>query len=305
MTQTPDISFCMIVRNGAATLHACLESVAGIADEMIVVDTGSTDESPAIAQRFGARVVSIPWPHDFAAARNTYLRLARCAWVLSLDADEILGPVTRRAMHKNLAARPRMAFVFDIRNYHVASPQPQLIVHGETLGDAIAGIGQSISRTVRLFPRVRGVEYCYPVHESLVPALKRCRVPFGRCPVPIHHLGHLRRDDMAAKASTYRELGIRKLQEHPEYFLAHLELAKIRLRDGELEAAEQLLQDCLRLNPRCSRAYYYLAIVAVQRQRLDTAAVHLRRARAISPTHSDIRHLQHSIARLATGGEAR
>lgn len=296
----------MIVRNGAATLPACLASVAGIADEMIVVDTGSTDASAAIARGFGARVVSIPWPNDFAAARNEYLRLARCAWVLSLDADEILGPVSRRAMHQNLAARPRAAFVFDIRNYYLSPRQPQLIVHGESLDDVLPGIGQSISRTVRLFPRVRGVEYSYPVHESLLPALKRCHLRLLRCPVPIHHMGHLNGDDMAAKAATYRELGVRKLKENPQYFLAHLELAKIRLRDGELAAAEQLLHDCLRLHPRCSRAYYYLAIIAVQRERLDTAAVYLQRARAITPTHADIRHLQRTIAsRLAAGGEAR
>src|SRR5262245_35170186 len=115
----------MIVRNGAATLRACLDSVAAIADEMIVVDTGSTDESAAIARGYGARVVSIPWPNDFSAARNEYVRLARCAWVLSLDADEILGPVSREAMHHNLAACPRSAFVFEIRNYYVAPREPQ------------------------------------------------------------------------------------------------------------------------------------------------------------------------------------
>ena len=66
----PDISFCMIVRNGAATLATCLQSIASVVDETIVVDTGSTDGSPDVARRFGARVLSVPWPSDFAAARN-------------------------------------------------------------------------------------------------------------------------------------------------------------------------------------------------------------------------------------------
>src|SRR5260370_37189051 len=91
VSRSADVSFCMIVRNGAATLSACLRSVAALCDELIVVDTGSDDDSPEIARSFGARVVHTRWPGDFSAARNVYLEHARCPWVLSLDADEVLG----------------------------------------------------------------------------------------------------------------------------------------------------------------------------------------------------------------------
>src|SRR5215831_17935615 len=112
-----DVSFCMIVRNGAATLPACLRSVAALCDEMIVVDTGSDDDSPGIARSFGARVVHTRWPDDFSAARNVYLEHARCPWVLSLDADEVLAHVDKDDFHRALEAHPATAFLLRIRNY--------------------------------------------------------------------------------------------------------------------------------------------------------------------------------------------
>lgn len=94
----PSISVCMIVRDEEANLPRALTSVLGIADEIIVVDTGSRDASPEIARSFGARVDHFAWRDDFAAARNHALSLATEAWILILDADEALGDSFRRAV---------------------------------------------------------------------------------------------------------------------------------------------------------------------------------------------------------------
>lgn len=77
MAARPAVSLCMIVRDSARTLGACLESIAPWVDEMIVIDTGSVDETREIAQLAGAQVYEFPWCDDFAAARNESLRLAR------------------------------------------------------------------------------------------------------------------------------------------------------------------------------------------------------------------------------------
>src|SRR3974390_1612326 len=78
----------LIVRNEEQTLGRCLDSVRGLAEEIVVVDTGSTDRTREIAAARGARVVEFPWCDDFAAARNESLRQATGPWVLWLDADE-------------------------------------------------------------------------------------------------------------------------------------------------------------------------------------------------------------------------
>ena len=99
------LSLSMIVRNEEARLAACLASVSALADEMVVVDTGSTDATIAIAEAAGARVKQIDWPGDFAPARNQALEFLKGDWVLVLDADEQLRPEVIPSL-KALMAQP-------------------------------------------------------------------------------------------------------------------------------------------------------------------------------------------------------
>lgn len=84
------ISACLIVRNESLVLERCLSSLSGAVDEIVVVDTGSTDATPEIAAGFGARVCRYDWCDDFSAARNVGLDAASCDWVLTIDAHEYL-----------------------------------------------------------------------------------------------------------------------------------------------------------------------------------------------------------------------
>lgn len=104
------LSVCLIVRDEATRLAAALASVRAVADEVVVVDTGSTDGTPALAASLGASVASFAWIDDFAAARNHSFSLARGEWILSLDADERLeapAPL-RKALRKGDAYRVKI-----------------------------------------------------------------------------------------------------------------------------------------------------------------------------------------------------
>ncbi|MBD2106785.1 tetratricopeptide repeat protein [Nodosilinea sp. FACHB-13] len=94
------ISLCMIVKDEAATLARTLESAQGVVNEIVVVDTGSVDDTVAIAQSYEAKVHSFAWDNDFAAARNESLRHATGDWVLVLDADEVLLPETAQVLQR-------------------------------------------------------------------------------------------------------------------------------------------------------------------------------------------------------------
>ena len=89
------LSLCMIVKNEGAVLGQCLESVRGLVDEVIIVDTGSSDKTREIAQHFvgevGGSVVDFTWVDDFSAARNESLKHATGDWILVLDADEVIA----------------------------------------------------------------------------------------------------------------------------------------------------------------------------------------------------------------------
>lgn len=99
----PLLSLCLIARNEERFLPQCLESVQGVADEIVLVDTGSEDATIAIAERFGARVVRYPWHDHFAAARNQALAAATGRWMLVLDADERLDPTAGPPLRQAIA----------------------------------------------------------------------------------------------------------------------------------------------------------------------------------------------------------
>lgn len=88
--RTPSLSLCLIVRDEAALIEDCIASAAGLIDELIVVDTGSVDDTVERVRALGAKVIHFEWIDDFAAARNVSLDAATGTFVLVLDADERL-----------------------------------------------------------------------------------------------------------------------------------------------------------------------------------------------------------------------
>jgi glycosyltransferase involved in cell wall biosynthesis len=91
----PRVSLCLIAKDEEHNLPACLAPAVGLVEEIVVVDTGSTDATREVARRLGARVFDFPWCDSFAAARNETLRHAQGDWVLWLDADDRLDDDNR------------------------------------------------------------------------------------------------------------------------------------------------------------------------------------------------------------------
>ena len=94
------LSVCMITKNGAKRLPQSITSVKELADEIIVVDTGSKDESKLIASGLGAKVYDFEWNDDFSAAKNYAYSKATGDWILDLDDDEVISlPVASNAIN--------------------------------------------------------------------------------------------------------------------------------------------------------------------------------------------------------------
>src|SRR5262245_11843004 len=102
----PRVSLCMIVKDEAAHLPACLATVADLVDEVVVVDTGSADATRQLARAWGARVHDFPWCDDFAAARNESLRHATGEWIFWLDADDRVDEANRARLRALFAQLP-------------------------------------------------------------------------------------------------------------------------------------------------------------------------------------------------------
>ncbi|MBM4015346.1 MAG: glycosyltransferase, partial [Planctomycetes bacterium] len=149
----PLISLCMIVKDGGAALTRCLDSVRGVVDEVVVVDTGSGDDSVLRAQAAGARVLRHAWDDDFAAARNVSLAAARGRFILLLDADEWFEPPRPIAL-RDVVQRPGHLGWF----LPIVSP----LAGGERLDSTI----------LRLWRHSPQVRFRFAIHEQVLPDLE-------------------------------------------------------------------------------------------------------------------------------------
>lgn len=213
MMTRPPWRTCLVVitRNEAAHLPRLLSSVRPFVDDMLVMDTGSTDDTVALARAAGARVQHFPWIDDFAAARNAALDAAGADWHIVLDADEWL-----------IAGGDALA---SLRH------TPPDFVGTVALNDHFDG-GTAHSRLSRILPGA--VRYAGRIHEQPVHAL-----PVRPVAVDIGHDGYLP-DQLVAKQGRNARLLERALQDDPSNAYLWYQLGKdafVYERYGDAETA--------------------------------------------------------------------
>jgi len=264
------LTLSMIVRDASAFLPSCLESVRGIAGEIVIADTGSTDDSIAIAQSFGARVISIPWSNDFAEARNRALAETKSDWVLSLDADEQLDPQAAQQIPGLLKNSSIAGYQVTIRNY-VLSLQDRVwdrtaIANDFSLEAAKPYPAYVEHENVRLFRRDPEIYFVGRVHESVGPRILETKRGLDQAPFLIHHFGMVADEETRARKNRfYRELGRQKIKEMPKNAQAHLELGLVELDNfGNLAEARRLFERACKLNPRFSQAWFFQGITLLK-----------------------------------------
>jgi tetratricopeptide (TPR) repeat protein len=123
------LSLCMIVKDEEEMLPGCLEAIASAVDEIVVVDTGSSDATVAIAERFGAKVVHLPWNGSFADARNASLEHATGDWIVYLDADEHLEEGDAPLLRELLGRTWREGFYLVETNYTGGDESGHAVTH--------------------------------------------------------------------------------------------------------------------------------------------------------------------------------
>ena len=226
------LSLSMIVRDEAERIEACLRSVQGFVDEMVVVDTGSTDDTIARARALGARVEQIPWPGDFAPARNQALQWLQGDWVLVLDADEQLRPEARAPLQA-LMQQPDLLLINLLRHERGATQSPY----------------SNVSRLFRRHPAIRwGRAYHSLVDDSVAELLQR--EPHWRiadCAEPaLIHDGY--RPELLAqgdKAERLRQAMEAELQQRPGDPYACAKLGSLEVAEGNQQRGIALLQQGL------------------------------------------------------------
>lgn len=266
---TMDLSLCMIVKNEEEALPQALSSVQGIVDEMVILDTGSTDRTVEIAKDFGAKVEHFEWCNDFSAARNAALNHVQGQWVLVLDADEVLAPAIVPELKQAIAFAPRL--VINLLRQEVGAVQSPYSL---------------VSRLFRNHPEVRFSRPYHALVDDSVMQLRQ-REPHWQVislsTVAILHYGY--QPDAIASLSKYTKARTAMegfLATHPHDAYVCSKLGALYVQSGQVHEGIELLKHGLDTNPVeppvLFELHYHLANAYTHSQNLNAAAVHYQAA---------------------------
>jgi len=283
------VSLCVIVKDEEENLPACLGSCADLVDEVIVVDTGSTDRTKEVAARYGAKVFDFPWVDDFAAARNESLRHATGDYIFWLDADDRLD--------EDNHAKLRALFA-SLHGENVAYAMKCLCLPDQETGVA------TVVDHVRLFRNDPAIRWQFRVHEQILPAVRESGGQVRWADVVLQHTGY--QDPALRRRKSERDLRLLHLQdtEQPDHPFTLFNLGSVYQDLGRLEEAVPLLgRSLMRSQAPDSIVRKAYALLAQCQRRLGRAAEALAVCTEGRRLHPDDAELlfQEALARQAQG----
>ena len=264
------LSLCMIVKNEESSLPQCLGSIKDVVEEMIILDTGSTDKTMQVAKDFGAQVESFSWRDDFAAARNQALSYAQGEWVLVLDADEVLTQEIIPSIQQAIT-NPHHLVINLVRQEVGASQSPYSL----------------ISRLFRRHPEIKFTRPYHAIIDDSVAQIQQQERKWKVVNLPsvgILHYGY-QPGTIAAKdkANRARKSMERYLTSNPKDPYVCSKLGALYVNIGKLEEGLKLLERGLQYSekneaPLLFELNYHLGNVYTRRQNPNQAAIHYQQA---------------------------
>ncbi len=272
------LSLCMIVRNSSKTLGACLESIRPWVDEMIVVDTGSTDDTPELAASFGARVFHYPWPDSFSIARNESVRHARGKWILWMDSDDTITPDCGRGV-RELAYKEHdpshLAFLMQV---HCPGGEGEL----------------SVVDHVKMFRNHPEIRFENRIHEQIIPSVRRLGGEVVWTDLYVVHSGSDQSPEAQARKRE-RDLYLLRLEEkeRPNHPFTLFNLGMTYSDGGENAKAEPYLLRCIEHSrhgeAHIRKAYAILASSLTMLRRMLEAEEACRKGLELYPLDDELR----------------
>lgn len=195
----PPLSVFLIVKDEAARLPRTLEAVRGIADQIVVVDSGSTDATAEIARGFGAEVHHRDWT-GYGPQKRFAEDLCRHDWRLNLDADEVVTPALAAEIPAAIAAAPPCAFTVRILNVYPGDERPRPFA--------------ADYEVVRLYHRAAGRYRDHPLFDRVETAGETRRLR-----APIHHFPFLDWHGLVAKENAYSSYQATEARPRPGWLL--------------------------------------------------------------------------------------
>jgi glycosyltransferase involved in cell wall biosynthesis len=224
----PEISVSLIVKDEAKTLPKLLNVLKGAADEIVVVDTGSVDDTLKIARDFGCIVATMPWEDNFSLARNVSLKLCTKPYVLWLDADDEIERQDIFKLKMHIHKQPGCAYwlrLIDVRD------------------------GQYYeSMQLRVFPNLPFAEFRGRVHEQVSWSLEDNNVHYINLPdIMVFHKGYADASKLSQKLERNFGILLKDLEDNPEDFYVNLNVARTSMSLGRNSISEAAVEKAIEL----------------------------------------------------------
>jgi glycosyltransferase involved in cell wall biosynthesis len=217
MQHNPTLSVCMIVKNEAKNLPRLLNSIKGLADEVIIVDTGSTDNTVEIAQRHDAKTYYFEWCDDFSAARNESLKYAVKDYILWLDGDDEIEQAEHRKIKEHIKKHFGSAIYLKLKNAHATE--------------------ETEATQLRMFPNHKGIKFSGRVHEQIFFSIQEKGIPFSTCYGTVIHHGYEESGEAIEKLNRNKKIQEKELLENPDNIYTYFYLARTHKGLGQFEEA--------------------------------------------------------------------
>ncbi len=296
------VTLSMIVKNEEKFLEGCLKSVSGVADEIVIADTGSTDKTLKIAEKYGAKVFHFDWINDFAAARNFALSKSSGDWILYLDADERLSEDSAAEIKEALKLKDKYGARCSVVSKNSFKKNKQIFKY------------------VRFFRNDPAIKFEGKVHEQIEPSLLKNNYEILDSKITIEHLGYdisdeelhikaernlsLLKNEAASNSTGYvlfqigqTYLVLNKKEEAIPYFIQAIEderlevnhaaqanriLAANEFHNGNLSSAENYILRALQLSPDQILNNFVAAQIYSAKQNFSYAEKYFRIALAMN-----------------------
>lgn len=274
------ISLCMIVKNEAEFIEGCINSVKGLAGQVVVVDTGSSDNTVEIAKRLGAEVYRFEWADDFSAARNESLRYAKGDWIIVLDADEKIAPQDFDRIKQLIADDEYDGYALVQRNYTNDTYREDFVwAVNDDYEESSRFTGWVPRLIVRLFRNKPEIRFESIVHELVEGSIEKSGGKYFPANIPIHHFNALKAVPVLdGKAAYYRRTVRKKLATEPENPRALYEMGTVEREAGNFAKAKKYFEKAVGLDDGFVEAWQGLGVCCSKLGDVDGAIVAFKKA---------------------------
>lgn len=270
-----DLALCMVVKNEEVNLFAFLFKYHSFFDQIVIVDTGSSDHTRKIANLFGAELYRIPWPKSFADARNFAKSKCTTRWLLTCDPDEDIDPHHFIQLYQMLES-PAHAWIFQIVNF---KPDGSVFY----------------SDNARLLRNIPEIYWTHRVHENVTESVTKNKLSAMIAPFKIKHYGYLKAQEVAERKTTqYNRLLKKDLRQHPDSALLHFHMAFTHFEHQQDQKGLQSLRRALALKPDL-----FIASKELGLRHLERAAGYLEQAAKSIPANHYFHTWANHVARRA------